>query len=58
MKKCKHISRKEYIAMKGLIHYQECIECGAIREYNPNKNKSLNVTDSKFWSEWEIPNGK
>ncbi len=50
MNDCPHEIKKEIILFKGLLHYQECIECKMVREYNPDKKKHVQVM--KMWGEW------
>ena len=47
---CEHLSRREI--HEGVLHIQQCHQCGMIREYNPNQKKVRLATDPDLWSEW------
>jgi hypothetical protein len=49
---CQHHTANEIIDLKGILHYQECIQCGKVREYNPDKMKHFVTTHPRAWSEW------
>jgi hypothetical protein len=50
---CLHEVKKEYIELRGIIHYQQCAQCGMIREYNPKQKKHILTSDPDLWSPWE-----
>jgi hypothetical protein len=50
--KCNHRPCTEHWEMGGLIHYQKCVKCEKIRQYNPKMKKILLFGDPDMWSEW------